>query len=428
MEIAIVGAGFTGLTAALRLTQKGHNVTIFEKDANPGGLAVGYQEKGWKWTFESFYHHWFTNDKAILGLAKELDYPVLIKRPKTNSYIDGKIYELDSPATLLKFKKISFLQRLQMGLVLAFLKFNPFWKPLEKFTATDFLSKTIGKKAYKILWEPLLIGKFGKYAKNVSLAWFWARIAKRTTSLAYPEGGFLKFAQTIANEIKRQGGKFYFNTDVLSISSTTKPQIKYKTIGNLKLEIKNYDKVIVTLPSFTFLKLAPQLPEKYKSSLMQLKGLGAIILVLRLKKQFFKDNTYWLSICDPKAPVLAIVEHTNFIDNKHYNNEHLVYLGHYLPKEHKYFLMNEDQLLKTFDPFLKKLNLDYMNSIIATKKFSVPFAQPIIPVNYSKMVPSFNTPIKNVFLANMQQVYPWDRGTNYAVELGEKISKLIQNS
>ena len=31
----------------------------------------------------------------------------------------------------------------------------------------------------------------------------------------------------------------------------------------------------------------------------------------------------------------------------------------------------------------------------------------------------------NVFLANIQQVYPWDRGTNYAVELGQKAAKLI---
>ena len=148
---------------------------------------------------------------------------------------------------------------------------------------------------------------------------------------------------------------------------------------------------------------------------------------MRLKKHFFTDNTYWLSVCDTKAPVLAIVEHTNFMDSKHYNNEYLVYLGHYLPKEHKYFTMTEEELLNTFDPFLKTINPEYRESLIGLKKFSVPFAQPIIPVNYSRMIPPFETPIKNVYLANMQQVYPWDRGTNYAVELGEKIAKLVLN-
>jgi protoporphyrinogen oxidase len=435
MKIAIIGAGFTGLTAALRLSQQNHDVTVFEKDARPGGLAIGYQEKEWDWTLESFYHHWFTNDKAILSLAKELDFPVLIRRPKTNSYIDGKIYQLDSPATLLTFKKLSLAERLQMGAVLAFLRFNPFWKTLEGITASDFLSKTIGKKAYNILWEPLLIGKFGKYAKEVSLAWFWARISKRTTNLAYPEGGFLKFAERLAEEVEKNGGKILYNTEISELTSTNKPEIKYKSMENEKpaspaggWKMENYDAVIVTLPSFAFLKLAPQLPESYQKSLMNLKGLGAIMLVLRMKKPFFKDNTYWLSVCDTTAPVLAIVEHTNFMDSSHYNNEHLLYLGHYLPKEHPYFQMTEKELLKTFDPFLKKINADYAKNIIAMKKFSVPFAQPIIPVNYSKMVPPLTTPLKNIYLANMQQVYPWDRGTNYAVELGEKVAKLISKS
>jgi protoporphyrinogen oxidase len=143
MNIAIIGAGFTGLSAAYYLLKQGHRVTVFEKDPQPGGLAIGYQEKGWDWTLEAFYHHWFTNDKAILDLAKELNYPVLIKRPKTSQFIDGNIYQLDSPLTLLSFKKLSLHERLQMGIVLAFLRFNPFWKPLERITATAFLSKTM---------------------------------------------------------------------------------------------------------------------------------------------------------------------------------------------------------------------------------------------------------------------------------------------
>jgi protoporphyrinogen oxidase len=419
MKIAIIGAGFTGLSAAYQMTKNGHTVTILEKDSQPGGLAVGYQEKGWDWTLEAFYHHWFTNDKAILDLAKELNYPVLIKRPQTSSLIDNKIYQLDSPSTLLTFQKLSLSQRLQMALALAPLRFNPFWKPLERITATSYLKKTIGQKAYQILWEPLLIGKFGKSADTISLAWFWARISKRTTNLAYPEGGFLRFAERIEQAVKENGGIIHYNTSVQNISEKN---------GKVSLgKYGTFDKVIVTLPSFAFLKIASKLPESYKKSLMQLKGLGAIILIMRLKKPFFKDNTYWLSVCDTKAPILAIVEHTNFMDSKNYNNEHLVYMGHYLPPDHPYFTMNEEQLLKTFDQFLKKLNPEYKKSLIGLKKFAVPFAQPIIPINYSKMIPPFETPLKNVYLANMQQVYPWDRGTNYAVELGKKVANLIKD-
>ncbi len=89
--------------------------------------------------------------------------------------------------------------------------------------------------------------------------------------------------------------------------------------------------------------------------------------------------------------------------------------------------MDKKEKLKLFDPFLKKINSNYRKNLIGYELFKAPFAQPVIPTNYSKMIPSMITPLKNIYLANMQQVYPWDRGTNYAVELGEKVSKLITN-
>ena len=55
MEIGIIGAGFTGLAAAIRLSQAGHKVTVFEKEDRPGGLATGFKDKGWEWPLEK---HW----------------------------------------------------------------------------------------------------------------------------------------------------------------------------------------------------------------------------------------------------------------------------------------------------------------------------------------------------------------------------------
>src|SRR3989344_2488897 len=428
MKIAIIGAGFTGLSASYKLLKNGHDVTIFEKENLPGGLALGFKTDKWDWSLEKHYHHFFTNDKAIINLAKEINHEIIIKRPKTSTLIDNKIYQLDSPLNLLLFPKLSVIDRLRMAFVLGVLRYNPFWRPFEKIRATKFLPIFMGKKAYETIWEPLIVGKFGNYADDISLAWFWARIKKRTTKLAYPKGGFLEFANKLTKEIKDKGGKVYFNTEVSEIKSE-KGRIKVclNDLNHLSKEEEtlSFDKVIVTLPSFLFMKIAKELPLDYQNKLNQLKSLGAINLILSLKEPFLIDNTYWLSICEKKSDILAIVEHTNFMDKKYYNDEHLLYIGNYLPYDHPYFKMEKEELLKTYDSFLKKINPNYQKSIIESYLFKEPFAQPVIPVNYSKIMPPHDTPLKNIYLANIEQVYPWDRGTNYAVELVEKIADII---
>lgn len=424
MKIAIIGAGFTGLSAALELLKKGHEVVVFEADSLPGGLALGYKEKGWQWSLEKHYHHWFTNDKTILSLAKELNFEVIIRRPKTSVFINNNTYQLDSPRSVLLFPLISFVERLRMSALIGFLRFDPFWKPLEHYKASKILPKFMGRKAYEMIWEPLFINKFGNYANSISLAWFWARIKKRTPSLAYPKGGFLEFSKALTKAVEKKGGKVVFETKVVELKETDKVSLVLQP--KLGKEYKeSFDKVIVTLSSFLFMGIAPQLPTAYKEKLRQIKSLGATNLVLRLNKPFFKDNTYWLNVCDKTAPVMAVVEHTNYMDRKNYNQETLLYLGNYKATDDRNYLMTKEEMLKQFDPFLKRINPHYAKTLIGYELFKNPFAQMIISVNYSKIVPSFRTPLKNVFLTNMEQVYPWDRGTNYAVELGQKVVKKI---
>lgn len=423
-SVAVIGAGFTGLAAGFELASAGFPVTIFESDSEPGGLAVGFRNPDWEWSLERHYHHWFTNDDSILGLARRLDFPVIISRPKTAVLVEDEAFPLDSVSDVRTFPKLSPQQRLHMGLGLAVLRLNPFWRPLERYTAAKILPWLIGNQAYTALWEPLLMGKFGKYAGDVSLAWFWARIVKRTSTLAYPAGGFLAFSQHIVKKITSLGGTVRFKKQVVSLEiNNKKVRIKTKPGGT-----EEYDRAIVTLPMHHFFAIAPQLPDFYKLRHKGLQGLGALNLLLRLKKQFLTDGTYWLNICDTKKQILAIVEHTNFVDSNHYNNEHLVYCSNYLPADHPFYKKTSRELLSIFHPTLKQLHPGYSKNLISIERFTASFAQPVIPIAYDSRIPPVTTPLPNVYLTNMQQIYPWDRGTNYAVALGRKVAGLIVNA
>lgn len=421
MRVAIIGAGFGGLAAAYRLARAGVDVWVYESEDKPGGLAVGFKEPQWAWTLEKHYHHWFTNDYSVLNLASEVGHRVVTKRPKTSTFINGEINQLDSPFSLLLFPKLSFFERVRTGVILAFLKATTSWRSLERITAEEFIKKYMGQESWNVLWGPLFVGKFQEYARQIPASWFWARIKKRTQFLSYPEGGFLSFALALDKVLRGNSGKILYNTEIKSITKK-KDKLLVKT-SKYSFE---FDKIICTLPSAIFVKIVEGLPKDYIEELLSLKSIGAVNLVLSLKKQFLEDGTYWLNINAKHFPFLAVVEHTNFIDKKYYNNEHLIYIGNYLPTNHPYFQKDAGDLLREFYPFLKTVNPKFDKSWINKGYvFKAPFAQPVIPLKYSENIPSFETPVRGLYLCNLQQVYPWDRGTNYAVENGEKVASLI---
>jgi protoporphyrinogen oxidase len=424
MKIAVIGAGFTGLAVAYELSKKGHKVTVFEKEMAPGGLAIGFSNPGWRWKLEKHYHHFFESDWEIRNLAKEVGHKIIFRRPITSIFIDGKVQQLDSALNLLKFESLSIIDRIKVGMVLFYLKVTPFWKPLEGVTAQRFLIGLMGKKAWQVLWQPLFVKKFGRYADKIPASWFWARIKKRSASLGYPDGGFQALAESIQKATELSGGEFKFGVGVDEISSKG---------GGISLKIsgknKDFDRVVCTLPTPLFLKITRGLPNGYKSRLKPLNGLGAVNLVLALKKRFLPGREYWLNINQKGFPFLAVVEHTNLISSKNYAGEHIIYVGNYLESTHEYFGYDSGRLIEEFFPYLKKINPKFNKSlIIKSFAFKAPFAQPVVPLNYSKILPSITTPISGLFLANIQQVYPWDRGTNYAVELGKKVALHAQKT
>jgi protoporphyrinogen oxidase len=89
-QVAIVGAGFTGLAAGLRLARSGYGVTILEAEPEAGGLAGSFQLPGGQ-QVERFYHHWFMHDHQILELARMLgrERDLIPRETRTGLYFEG---------------------------------------------------------------------------------------------------------------------------------------------------------------------------------------------------------------------------------------------------------------------------------------------------------------------------------------------------
>ena len=425
MRIAIIGAGFGGMAAAYDLKNAGHEVIIYESADYVGGLASGFKEPYWSWSVEKFYHHWFQSDNHMLGLIKELGWEekVLFPRPYTVLLHNGKWYPFDSIPGALLFPGLGFgLDKIRFGFVGLYLRSTNNWKDLERYTADEWMRKYAGRRVYEKMWKPLLVGKFGPHYDQVNMAWMWARLKARTTRLGTFEGGFQNFANLFAEKLRGMGVEIRLGAKVESIR---REQAGLSVRADAQSEI--FDRVLVTTSPNLLAKFSPELPERYLKGLLELKSMGAVVMVLSLRQQLSKEGYYWFNL--PKEagyPMLALVEHTNFVSKEHFGGDHIVYAGDYLQVGHEYFSMSDEELLARFIPAFKKFNPAFERDWV--KKvwvFKTNYAQPVPLVNHSKNIPSIGTPIEGLYFASMSQVYPWDRGTNFAVEIGRRAARMM---
>lgn len=433
MKIGIIGAGVAGMSAAWDLVRARHDVTVYEAGREIGGLAAGFKDDKWAWSLEKFYHHWFETDDEIKQLLTEMGQwdKVIFPRPKTSYWIDGKTVRSEiSPSAI--FLPISLPATVRMGLAGIYLKLVKDGTHLEKHTAHDWLTRYMGKEAYHKFFRPLLIGKFGAEYENVNMAWMWARVKARSLHLGIYTGGFQAFLDALGVAIGDKGATVHLESPVerIHLNDENKPVL------TVKGEEEVFDRVISTTSPQLMLKLTDGLGETpYGQKVANLKSIGALCVVYALKNSLLTDGTYWLNLpadspdkTVSKFPFLALVEHTNWLPKENYGNDHIVYAGDYVPVEHEYFQMSEQALIDRFMEVLPTFNPEFNPDWVRKAwVFRAPYAQPVPSVNHSQNIPELKTPLNGVYWASMSQVYPWDRGTNFAVEIGRRVAKLAMS-
>jgi protoporphyrinogen oxidase len=255
------------------------------------------------------------------------------------------------------------------------------------------------------------------------MAWFWARFKARSTRLGTFEGGFQAFSDQFAAILRNRGVKIHLATPVQVIEPGEGGGLRLSAAGSQQI----FDRCLVTVGPGLLARLAPSLPPEYLQGLLRLKSMGAVVLVLALRRQLSEEGYYWYNL--PKSagyPFLALVEHTNFVSPEHFGGDHIVYAGDYLETDHEYFRLSKEELVERLMPVLPRFNPRFQPDWVrASWLFRTPYAQPVPLVNHSRNIPQIRTPIPGLYFASMSQVYPWDRGTNFAVQIGRKAARLI---
>ncbi|MFH1086379.1 MAG: NAD(P)/FAD-dependent oxidoreductase [Chloroflexota bacterium] len=423
MRVAIVGGGMTGLSAAEQLTARGIACTVYERDDTLGGLAGSFTVGG---TYlEKFYHHLFTSDTAMaelvarVGLGDKLQW-----LPTSNSYYAGRFYRLSTPMDLLRFSYISLLDRLRLGLLYLRTRFVKDWRPLEEITAREWLVDMAGERVYQAVWQPLLRSKFGQYADQVAAVWMWNKLKLRGSSrgkgqeerLGYVVGGFGQVVDALVARLRGLGVALRTGAAVERVV-IEEGVAKGVIVGGQRTD---YDAVLVTTAPAILAQLAPDLPADYRRRLESIHYLANVCLVMALDRSL--SSTYWLNVGDPTIPFTGVIEHTNMQRRELYGGAHLAYISRYLDADDPFYALSADAILDAYLPHLQRMFRGFERAWVRQAwAWRERYTQPVIGLRYTELKPPFQTPARGLWLCSMAQVYPEDRGMNYAVAYGQRV-------
>ena len=427
-DAVIVGGGFTGLAAAHILAKRGRKVRVLEATDTPGGLAGTFEfSDGVR--LEKFYHHWFNNDVYVPELVRELGHcrDIVTMPSSIGMYYNGKLWRLSSPLDLLRFTALPLIDRLRLGILVFQVRRVKDWKTIEHMSIREWLEPIVGENVYRVVWEPLIAAKFSIYADIISAVWFWKKLVLRGGSrgkggreeLAYFTGGFGRLAELMVGAIRSHGGEVGFDQPVTGL------RVQGSEVWAVKTPFGD-----VAGEQFLFTPAFPIIADIFSGSadpawiarLRRVRYLGNMCLVLRLSRSL--SDTYWLNVNDPGFPFVAVIEHTNFDSPVHYKGSHIVFLSRYLAVEDPVWNYSGEEYLNFAVEHLQRMFPEMERSwVLDYRVWRAEYAQPVTERDFSDYLPGYETPYVNAFISTMAQIYPEDRGTNYAIREGRSAAE-----
>ncbi len=434
-KIAIIGGGFTGLTAAYTLAKMGHSVTVIEAEKTLGGLVSGFEVDGL--ALEKAYHFLYKTDKHIINLANEIGVgdKLHFHASSVSLAYGGTLYPFMTPMDLLRFKPLSFLNRLRAGIIALYLSKETRWQSFAEVSAIEWMRRWGGEEVTKVIWEPVLRGKFFDYYDKIAMSYLWSRVYVRANSkdkgdvtekLGYFEGGFGIFINRLEERCRELGVEF---------KCETKPDSLIQRENSAEVVVAGksllFDACLTTTPSHVFKKLIDNdvniVSQAYLDKLSSINYLGAVLMVFTTDTKF--TDYYWHNVNDPDQPFLVLLSLSALVGTEQLQGKHVYYVGAYVPHDHKYYTMSDEDIKTLWVDGIKRIFPTFdAATITSTTIFRMRNAQHIVEPGYAKKIVPYQSELENLYLANYTQIFPDDRGTNYAVEEGIKVAELINEN
>jgi protoporphyrinogen oxidase len=378
---------------------------------------------------ERYYHHLFRSDSvaqrwiAEVGLGGALEY-----LPATMGFFTrGRMHRFGTALSLASFTPLPLADRLRLGRRIQRLSAIDSPAGFDSVTAEDWLRRRASDKEMDVFWRPLLDAKFSEDRGLVSMAWLWARFRARVGGslggrerLGYVRGGFQRFNNALAAHATSRGVELRLGCGLgeIAVAGGRVRSVTTSAGDTIRADI------LVWTPSLAELvRRVPTVSPSFRAACARTRYHAAIVVVVELSQSVLPY--YWVTVVDPKLPFTVAVEHTRLVGTADYGGRVIVYLGRYVSPENPMLDLDDEAIRAQFLQAAAGAFHPGFASPLAAHVFRAPSAQPIIRPGWAAQRPPAETGVTGVLAANMAQIYPWDRGINYSLELGEQVAARI---
>ncbi|EFF45616.1 conserved hypothetical protein [Xanthomonas citri pv. aurantifolii str. ICPB 11122] len=343
---------------------------------------------------------------------------------KMGYYYQGKLHKWGTPFALLGFPHLGLLDKVRYALHVMHTKGISDWTALDKENARDWITRWIGPKAYKVMWEKAFTLKFFEYQNALSASWIGTRIKRVALSrrnlfnesMGYLEGGSAVLLERMAAEVTRLGGRILLSQPIQEVSS-----LDGKVTGILTRDGHHaYDGVVSTAPIQYVPSMVPSLPKAFADKVGAIDNIPVACVILKLSKPV--SENFWMNISDDRISIPGLIEYSNLNPGKG-SGEHIVYAPYYMPKTHPKWQWSNQQLIDEVISYLPMINPDFKPEWIrATHCHRYEYAQTICPPGFQDLLPPMKTPLQGFYMADTAYYYPEDRSINESIAVGQHLA------